>query len=306
MKKFVRKIVLFFVPLLVLIVSGLLLPATPRARTSLLFADTQKNELLQNTETPRIIFVGGSNLSFGLDSKRVQQELGLNPVNTGLQAGIGLQYLLKNTLRYVEAGDIIVVVPEYSLFYRDYDQTSAVLLRLVFDVDRSGFKLLSYRQIINLLPYMPKYSLSKFNPSEYWSNESEGVYTVDSFNEYGDSIAHWGKDKKNFAPYKKLSGKFNEKVVESLQDFEKALKTRQAELLITYPSFDEVSFDNCSEEIDAVQSALSEAGLRVMGTPERYRMPTKMMFDTAYHLNKDGVDLRTTRLIDDLKSELEE
>ena len=38
----------------------------------------------------------------------------------------------------------------------------------------------------------------------------------------------------------------------------------------------------------------------MLGYPERYKIPNNMMYNTPYHLTKEGVDLRTQRLIEDL------
>ena len=68
MKKFITKLILFPLTFVVLtLVFGLGLPATPRASKSLIYAKIKKDSLLKNSLSPRIIFIGGSNLSFGLN-----------------------------------------------------------------------------------------------------------------------------------------------------------------------------------------------------------------------------------------------
>ena len=68
-KIFIKKVILFTFPVIVFFLIGIFLPTTPRASKSLLMAEQNKKALLKNTNSPRIIFVGGSNLSFGLNSK---------------------------------------------------------------------------------------------------------------------------------------------------------------------------------------------------------------------------------------------
>src|SRR5512133_2221049 len=41
-------------------------------------------KLLENTPSPRIILVGGSNVSFGLDAELMQRTLGVPVINDGL------------------------------------------------------------------------------------------------------------------------------------------------------------------------------------------------------------------------------
>src|SRR5574344_1259647 len=194
-KKFILNILLWIlIPLIVIICIGPLLPTTPYSSTSLIYGAKQKDSLLLNVESTRIIFVGGSNLSFGLNSQMIKDSMGLNPINTAVRASIGLQYMLKNTAKYVKEGDVVVVVFEYKQFLRDYDFGSQELLRTVFDVAPSTVNLLSRQQILNLLPYLPKYSFSKLNPIEYlYKADKDCIYGAHSFNKYADACKHWGK-----------------------------------------------------------------------------------------------------------------
>ena len=77
MRRFILQLIWFLMPIVILFVVGLLLPATPRASKSLLVANLQKDSLLENTKPPRVIFVGGSNLSFGLNSQMIKESLNM-------------------------------------------------------------------------------------------------------------------------------------------------------------------------------------------------------------------------------------
>jgi len=72
MKKFAVKSILFLLAAVLVFGISMSLPSTPRAATSLLFAERQKDSLLKHTPPPRIIFVGGSNLSFGLNGQLIK------------------------------------------------------------------------------------------------------------------------------------------------------------------------------------------------------------------------------------------
>ena len=43
----------------------------------------------------KIILAGGSNLAFGIDSKQLEETLGMPVVNLGLHAGLGLHFILE-------------------------------------------------------------------------------------------------------------------------------------------------------------------------------------------------------------------
>ena len=85
-----------------------------------LAAVLEKDRIIRNAESPKIILVGGSNLAFGIDSKMMQDALRMPVVNMGLYAKLGLKYMLAQVRPYIRKGDIVVVVPEYDLFYGDF------------------------------------------------------------------------------------------------------------------------------------------------------------------------------------------
>lgn len=284
---------------------SLLLPSTPRASKSLLFAEIKKDSLLANTPSPRIIFVGGSNLSFGLNSQEINDSLHINPINTAIHASIGMKYVLENTMQYAKKGDIIVFVPEYSHFYNDWHGGSTELLRTVIECNRANIKLLSKEQIRNCFPYTGAFALSKFSPVEYiyWERKTE-VYSVNSFNKYGDVDAHWNLENRHneFKPFGPIdTSTYNPQVMNEIRLIADKFQEKGCIFLISYPCFQETSFNNAKEAIRQVEEKYQASGFRILGTPQRYMAPDSLMFNKPYHVNKQGVERRTKRLIEDLK-----
>ena len=304
-KEFIRKTSLFILILFLIILTGSFLPTTPRASKSLLFAKLNKDKALQETPSPRILFVGGSNLSFGLNSQKVKDSLGLNPINTAIHAKIGLSYMLSSTEQYVEKGDIIVLVPEYDQFYEKSEECSTELFRTIMDVQRSDIKLLNNEKYMSFFLNTFRYAISKFIPTEYFFLSESDIYSVNSFNNYGDVFTHWGMPKEYFAPYGKTFDKnFNESKMNDLIEFKEQIEKKGARLFVSFPSFQDISFENSLERIERVHKEFQNKKLNILGTPERYKMADSLMFNTPYHLNKNGVEYRTQLLIEDIKNEL--
>ena len=90
MKKFLKRIIVFFTIFGLIFLFGIFLPVTPGAKKNMLAYKIQKDSMLTNVKSPRIIFIGGSNLVFGLNSQIVKDSLRKNPINAGLAASIGL------------------------------------------------------------------------------------------------------------------------------------------------------------------------------------------------------------------------
>ncbi len=300
MKTFVRNLHSFFVPLAFFFAMGFFLPVTPRASKSLFFANLQKDEMLKNTLGPRIIFIGGSNLSFSLNSQMIKDSLKLNPINTAVSAHCGLQYMLDNTIQYIKENDIVILVPEYFHLFNDYNEASQELLRTVFEVNPSKFKLLNPIQLINIIPHIPEYTLSKIKPTEYFNVTESDCYSVNSFNQYGDAVAHWDRPGRKFSPYS-IQGTLNLLVIQAIREFQSEIEKKNAVLLISFPSYQESSFMKSAEKINLVEDAYKSNGFTVLGNPRRYMFPDSLMFDTPYHLIKKGVDQRTVLFIEDFK-----
>jgi hypothetical protein len=303
MNRFLKNIAIFtlFATLATLVLSlGLLLPVTPRASKSYFYSILAKDSLLANVDSPRIIFIGGSNISLGLNSQMIKDSLNVNPINTGISAIVGLKFMFDNTVQYIKKGDIIIAPLEY-LHYTDKEYSCGEpLLRIIMDVDRKYLRLLSFQQMRTLLPRIPKYIASKLDPRAYFNTDIDSIYSRNSFNRYGDECAHWGMKTRNFVPDGRL-GDFNKQIIEYIKDAEKKIEKKGGKLYLAYPSYLDKSFHE-SEDIIATIHAELEKNFKVLGTPERYMMPDSLMFDSSHHLNRKGVDIRTARLIEDILS----
>jgi hypothetical protein len=285
---------------------SLFLPPTPRALKYALFAEIKKDSLLIATLSTRIIFIGGSNLSFGLDCQVIKDSLKINPINTAITANVGIKYMLENTMKYVKKGDIIVFVPEYDHFYRDWNFGSLYLLSTVIDVNRSNINLLNKKQLYNCLPYTGAFILSKLNPFAYINPKESDVYSVNSFNKYGDVDTHRNLENRHdgFKPGTIDITEYNPKIVVEIKQIKDKLQEKGCIFLVSFPCFQETSFNNSIEAIKKVEGDLKINTFEILGTPERYMMSDSLMFDTVYHLNKQGLERRTKLLIEDLKTVL--
>ncbi len=159
MQQFLRKIFLFLLIPIILIIIGLALPPFPFESQTYLFAKRDKDSLLKNVSSPRIIFVGGSSMALGMHSQMVKDSLGLNPINTGLDYNIGLSYMMSNVLSYIRKGDIVVIGSEYEQFFGRLYYGAYPVPWIEFKVSPGHLNRLDINQWINLLRVFPAYSL---------------------------------------------------------------------------------------------------------------------------------------------------
>ena len=301
MNKFILRIVYFFSFLFILFLIGLFLPSTPRASKSFLFAQTAKDSLLANVPSPRIIFVGGSSMSFGLNSQMIKDSFNLNPINTGINGDLGLIYMMDNTIGYVKKGDIVVIAPEYFQFYGDYAYGSTELLWTVLDVSPKNITKLRKQQWQSIYPYILRYSFSKFKPTEYFHYKVSDIYGIHSFNEYGDVSTHWKYSTVKFEPLNTITDKFNSDIINELLNFKEQIIKKGATLYVTFPGLQATSYDKCKAQINDVETELKNNKFLLLGNAERYKFADSLMFNTPYHLLKKGLDIRTRLLVENLK-----
>ena len=169
----------------------------------IVLVDQEKQAHIASLSGRKICFVGGSNLSYGLDSYRVQKHFGIPVANMGLHAGLGMNYMLYEVNLYVNAGDVVVLVPEYNQFI-DYYGSSALADLFIQTQQWSNFSM--YKEWTTY----PSYFCSKvFTPSllkrkdvdEYADNQK-------GFNEFGDYVLHLDQPRRIFPCYSIRKGEY--------------------------------------------------------------------------------------------------
>src|SRR4051812_8219671 len=95
MKKFIYTLIAFTAVIisLYMLISFTVLPHN-FIKNDFMAAIIDKHKRINQINSPKIIFAGGSNLTFGLNSEEVEKEFSVPVVNLGLHAGLGLTFIL--------------------------------------------------------------------------------------------------------------------------------------------------------------------------------------------------------------------
>lgn len=255
----------------------------------------KKMELLERVPSPRIIFVGGSSLAFGLDSKRIQDSLKLPVINSALHAGIGLKFILDDAASYFRKGDIVFITPEYTHFDGGAYGESLTLPILLKATKWKKLNLLNKKQWYIFLKGIP-------DLRKYAKMPKEG-YKASNFNEFGDEVFHWTIPDLPIPPSSYACNPLDEDFfmyfIEKVNEIEKMGCT-----VIISPCACRESLYNAYKNIDKIEKRLAELK-RPFNTPARkHALDDSCAFDTDFHLNKKGVDIFTGMIIEELKEEL--
>jgi hypothetical protein len=214
--------------------------------------------------------------------------------------------MMEDISPYFAAGDVIVVMPEYSQFTEDTLYGNIELVSVLFDVDPTGKKYVSPQQWYHISKYIPPYAAMKIKAAIGLNanQKTDPIYARQSFNDYGDAYIHWSLPNQVITPDKhsKNSDEAGTTVSRFLSDYAVMVRARGATIYFFPPAYQQTSFNNRKDIVRNVETSLKLAGIPFAVSPERYVFADSMFFNTTSHLSKQGVDLRTQHVIEDLRS----
>lgn len=307
MKKFIGKLMLY----VILTITGLCGIIAAIQQLPPQFADTydaaaiDKYKLLMNTESPKIIMIAGSNFAFGLDSEKISKEFHMPVVNLGLHAGIKPHFNLDMAKENIHSGDIIVIGLEYGEYYeREIDVPTALM---TVENYKQLWKFISFVDYPRIFQgYISNYGILKIDRYLHGAEPAQGVYARASFDEYGD--IEYDRPQNLRAPTEITQDvsleaeEISDGVIRGMNQFYEYAREQGAYVYLTYPSLDRLAVMTDKEHRQEFAQALAERlDFPVISDMETYIMDTQFFYNSDYHLNDKGREIRTQNLIEDLK-----
>ena len=275
-----------------------------------------KHNLLNRAPSPRIIFVGGSNLAFSLDSKSVQDQLHYNVVNMGMNAFIGLRFMFGEVRSQVRAGDVVVLCLEYDKYFESVDGDPKDIFALAKVYPRAMTFLESpgqYFGVLKTIPFAASYKVMNLLRTTLTRPDLMGRKSTDlqnrverrsAFNQFGDVVAHLEINETYvLGDDRDLSGKTVSKdAIRLINDFHSEAIARGARLVVMYSPIARSYYEIQRGNIDALHTLLSESvECPIVGSPEDFVYPDSCFFDSVYHTNRVGRPMRTEKVIHTLE-----
>jgi len=270
-----------------------------------------KHKMLKETDSPRIVLVGGSNVAMGINSEKIHEHFGLPVINLGTAAGYGLNFMIEMTSKNVKPNDIIIMIPEYYQFYYYYNGGEA--LTVLLEVFPQSIKYLSSpKQYINIVKSYPSYLQLKFNDivlKLVGKKNGSRFNAPAKYNEYGDYLFHLNlkpKDISNQYLYdrSKLTDfdQFQAAAIEALNQLDEKVRANGGIAAFIFPPIPEKRYQEEKIFIEYVYKRLEkELTMPMFDGPSDQVYPLNYFFDSPYHMNKIGREARTKRLIKDLE-----
>ncbi len=285
----------------------------PWHKTGFLSAALDKERLFITQKPPRIVTVGGSNVAFGIDSQILNDELGANPVNLGLNGTFCMDYMLNQVRNLSEEtpnaqGDIIILSFEYQHFEKFVGLGS--IFRDIVTIDPHLIRHTGKRDVKsildngwNMVGETLRFSLSKS------AKETPPIppYSRDAFNYYGD-IKHQYMTQSVGGAYKEFqlhATRYSiDDAIERMNDFADEMEARGDEVYFLFPAISDYTYNLHQVQIDKIGARiLDKATFPVLNTPQEAIHPADEFLDSPYHLTNFGREKHTRDLIAALRGQ---
>ncbi len=317
------KIIVIFVALLLVFLLPFATVLTVALGLSPVYEETfvgelgEKYERLNSIQGEKLVVVGGSSVAFGLNSAVLSREVGMPVVNFGLYANLGTKLMLDLSKSGIGEGDIIVLAPEMndqtlSLYFNSETTLQALdgNFGMLKSIDRENYEALigaSWGFAADKLVY----TVSGRAP------ENSGAYMKKWFNEYGDNIYDRPYNEMSVTPknitldykYDSEDGTVSEyeEFIDYVNEYVEFCTGKGATVYFSFPPMNEIALTdyNTEENISAFYDNLvSSLHCKIISDINDYIMNEGYFFDSEFHLNDAGVNIRTANLANDLKREL--
>lgn len=296
MTRFVRDVLLFLA--LQGAVMAWIWRVCPRRDDHYAAATIDKRRLLAETPPPRIIAVGGSSVSFGFDS-RLWLGRGLEPVNMGHDRGLGLPFMLAQVRGTLDAGDVVVISPEYELLF-DPAIDGSVITYLEHDPPSLRYVDLdtARRLCDDGLPWIGRKLRCALHQATV---DPQLLFSRASFDEHGDFAAHRGQPPRTHQPlpisWPSPASMDVARSVALLDDFGAHCRVVGARCVFAFAPLRRSDYEAAMASADRLGELITATlDLPIVLSIEAAIAPDADFFDAGPHLTEEAARRRTSRL----------
>lgn len=267
----------------------------------------RKYEHLKNTEGPKILIIGGSNASFGIDARLLETETGYPVANMALHAGFGPLFNTEIAKKHIEEGDIVLLAHEYALAEFSMSQLADLnLIMSSIDTKLEMYTQLPLKNLMEVFGNLIEYAKYKATKTSF----VYGLYSSDSFDEEGNMT--FKRETSEITDYERFKRSYGEIYGDSLvppdetilylNDFRNYVESKGAKVYFIAPVLLENAYNGTDQQLaDYVAEMEQRTGIPYITDPADYLFPMEYMFDLIYHCNGTGQYKRTSLLIEDLR-----
>lgn len=301
MEKFLKKVVEFGAFFIGAVMAVIFVEAIYLKRQDI-YMNEYANKIcrLRDLNHKKLVILGGSSAAYGIDSRKLQEATGLAVANHGLALSLGIQLPLNDAKAFCNAGDVILLMPEYENFF-NFAYGNPGDLSLLFLLNPNMYSQCETRHYIQILQSAPSI-LKGFTNGIMGSvlTAKDKGYTLSStnFNCYGDEEKHCDYDTKEILDKIGINADLDKDYVKRFVKEIKILRDSGIVVHLLPPPIYTTYKDQIEDHIEELQTELKRYGEEFMIDPDSMVFAKDEMFDAVYHLNRKGIDRHMSIIID--------
>jgi hypothetical protein len=274
-----------------------------------------KEKLLEETPGERLILIGGSGAASSIDIRRLAEAFDAHPVSMGVFAGLGMRYVVNQSIDSVRAGDIVILAPEYEMLQQRATGDGFMLLEMLHANPQELPEVLTPRGIMVMTRAFPRWlrfvversiddALERMGVRT--PTELESFYTLKNVTQDGElDVTRLSPDihltTADIAPL--ADGFVVERMNPRVKPYISALFAQAdrvgARAYLVMPTLPRATFEANREHAHTqYEELVALVGQeRLIGTPDSYVFEDSLYLDSIAHLTATGRSERTTRIL---------
>ncbi|MDX8392395.1 MAG: hypothetical protein R8K53_07500 [Mariprofundaceae bacterium] len=268
-----------------------------------------------NAGHERIVFLGGSNVLFGVDAGRIAVATGIPSVNFGLSAVLRVDQIFDVVKKNLKPHDTLILALEYS-YYHFNENFSVVEMDYILAHDVPYFRALALdKQALMMAEVSAIRLLGGLAAKVFPVGKAAGNYKAESIDAYGTDTSNARANMpeayvRHMLETKPASHRLNmeDRFWPLYKDFLQWCAVHQVRVLVSFPSylhFPEYEKPEQRKFFDGIVAWHRQRKIPLLGTPDDFMYDYKDMYDTRWHLNDEGRRKRTDKIIALLNSQTE-
>jgi hypothetical protein len=271
-----------------------------------------KDNYAKSINTPKIVFTGGSSTLYGVNTIDIEKELKTPTVNMAIHVGLQTDYIIYRAKSILKSGDIAILSFEYEALTWNGEQ-SPVRTDYILTHDKMYFNNMNFYEQLFMIYSINSTDLFKSiiqqikTPVKLVVGKNVRGYNADTLNINGDETYKNGIRSTvfdyNHQPF--LLFDFKETIgLSKIKDFSLWCKKNNIKLFITYPNMinqEEYFQDSYLNYFRFLKEYFNDNDIKVIVSQHDAMYPLKYFYDTSYHMNVEGSQIRTKDLIERIK-----
>lgn len=271
----------------------------------------EKQEQLSSLPSPKVVLVAGSNFAYGVDSEKLEDSLKLPVMNMSFQYFLGTDFLIKQVEANLKKGDILVLGFEYMAADKGELKEKLIVKKFYPKAE----KWIEYENLTEYISANLRFRIDYIrriftrlilrNSTKPTIEDTESVFFRYAINKNGDLISHLNNPDKPFAKdFLDEHHQTMQSAIKSMNDFTDKFNQEGIKVVYTFPPYSQSSYDANKVQVGRIYKNFDKAKFILLDKPTDMVYPDSLFHDLAYHLNKQGREIRTQHLIKVLKEQL--